>query len=960
MRKSLIILWIFSLIIFLAKEGNCQQVKPTYVMAHRAIENDTHLYKYSFESIKQKEMPLSKYEYATDIVQSDDGFVWIATNVGILRYDGLNYKAFHPFQENGYSETQSTVRTLYKSKRNGLWLIGDDSLVAWFSFKSYRSEIANLQLNDTVAHIEDGFGFSLKTMSSTFYLAKNNIWIKNHLNHTSSYISLDLDSESKGKYLRSLCSIENNNLFIFYEDSIITLNLGTYEYSVANFLADTDFFKDPNGVSVGINGNMWAFHFKELYNLRRTKIYDIPSTDMDGGYFDEKRGTFWFLKASKSGNKMLWYSLFDKTADTVSNPDSISIADSYSISKINDNNLMICADRRLYEFNLLKKVIRKINQKIENYSHLSTDQLAIVNITTDSEGNLWLLDLFRRLIKYDKSTQKFSLVLKKEIYFPRFFSSGISGNNNYVLYPGRNGCVNKIDIHTLQQSVIKVTADSTNIYPVCENKMGELLLSNGSNLSLFNPLSKTYFNIDVSSYFDNGLYIDHIFLSYPQAYLDPYDNFIIAGFGTLWLYINSLKVSHNIIGFHNYDSYYTFYNSNKNELILNYDFHLPIKDLYPEEKLPINITSVSTLEKDTIFHFSDTLKLNHNQNFIAISFSALNFNSNFQNVYYVMLEGQDTAWQIMGTSNNISYANLSPGHYVFRVKAYNDHNYTVSKEKTLVFDIMPAFWQTLWFKILIWIASISIISITLFWLYKNNIQKINLKNQVEKEKLIVKQKETEFEKERALLNLKRLQAQLNPHFIFNCINSIHTYILQNKNDIADKYLMEFENLLRTVLYYSEKEKIKLSDEIAFLRSYIELEKMKSKEKFIADIPDEETGQIPNAQIPSLLLQPMVENAIRHGLLPRTGKGLLEVKTYIDNGLLIIQIKDNGIGRKKAMELKSKSKQKHESIGVSLTSDRIAALNKNRSTDNNKFNIEDIIDSDGNAGGTLVTIKLEVI
>ena len=204
-----------------------------------------------------------------------------------------------------------------------------------------------------------------------------------------------------------------------------------------------------------------------------------------------------------------------------------------------------------------------------------------------------------------------------------------------------------------------------------------------------------------------------------------------------------------------------------------------------------------------------------------------------------------------------------------------------------------------------------------------------------------------------------LRAQMNPHFLFNCINSIKLYTLQNDTDKAAEYLTKFSRLLRMVLENSRSELVSLHYELEALQLYIELEAMRFKQKvqFTIQVSPEIDQQY--VCIPPLLLQPYVENAIWHGLMhkPEGGTVSVEVSQPQDN-LLHIEITDDGVGRERAGELKSKSAGKHKSFGMQVTADRIRMINQLYNT-HTQAQVLDLVDSFGQACGTRVTLDIPV-
>jgi sensor histidine kinase YesM len=226
------------------------------------------------------------------------------------------------------------------------------------------------------------------------------------------------------------------------------------------------------------------------------------------------------------------------------------------------------------------------------------------------------------------------------------------------------------------------------------------------------------------------------------------------------------------------------------------------------------------------------------------------------------------------------------------------------------------------------------------------------KKKTELELMQTKQKQAEIE-------MKALRAQMNPHFIFNSLNSINKYILKSDHVNASRYLTRFAKLIRLILDNSNSREVALSDELEALKLYVEMESLRFTNKFTYEITVDENLSTDTLQVPPLIIQPYVENAIWHGLLHKEtdGKLFISVKKTNDN-MLQCTIEDNGIGRSKAVEIKSKSANANKSLGMKLTEERISMLNQYTSL-NASIEIIDLAGSTGEAIGTKVILKIPI-
>jgi len=200
---------------------------------------------------------------------------------------------------------------------------------------------------------------------------------------------------------------------------------------------------------------------------------------------------------------------------------------------------------------------------------------------------------------------------------------------------------------------------------------------------------------------------------------------------------------------------------------------------------------------------------------------------------------------------------------------------------------------------------------------------------------------------------------MNPHFIFNCLNSIQQYILTNDKEKANEYLTGFASLIRQTLYISGKKSITVNEEVAFLTKYLEMEKMRFGDSFIYEISGDDAIEINELELPALLLQPYVENSLRHGIrYKQNGTGKAFISFALNGNTLICRITDNGIGRDKAAQYKNNQHIEYQSKGMSLTAQRIDLLNR---INEGKITIEivDLKSQSGESAGTEVIIKIPV-
>jgi LytS/YehU family sensor histidine kinase len=242
-------------------------------------------------------------------------------------------------------------------------------------------------------------------------------------------------------------------------------------------------------------------------------------------------------------------------------------------------------------------------------------------------------------------------------------------------------------------------------------------------------------------------------------------------------------------------------------------------------------------------------------------------------------------------------------------------------------------------------------------LANQKIEKIHFENELKIQKLENEKTKAELKQQASELEMQALRAQMNPHFIFNSLNSIDLFILQNNKAKASKYLTKFSRLIRMILDSSTKATVSLAEDLEALQLYLELERLRCDQKFSFQIKCDPDIDADFMQLPPMLLQPFAENAIWHGLMNKKGGGHLCISINQEDSALICTITDDGIGRKRAAELEDKS-GKHKSMGMKITESRIAMMQEING-ENKSVEIRDLVDADGNAAGTEVVLKIPI-
>jgi len=345
------------------------------------------------------------------------------------------------------------------------------------------------------------------------------------------------------------------------------------------------------------------------------------------------------------------------------------------------------------------------------------------------------------------------------------------------------------------------------------------------------------------------------------------------------------------------------------------------------------------MNRDTVIQTDYILP--YNLNFLNINYIGFSY-KNPENIQYkYRMIGIDKNWTYTN-NNSAQYTTLPPGEYEFLVSSMNKNGIWSESDAQMKFKITPPYWKTWWF-IFTMLAAVTVLSGTILFLWIRNIK--------EKERA-----KSEIDKKIAAAELQALRAQMNPHFMFNTMSSIQHYITTNETESALRYLSKFSKLMRRILDNSKTATITVKNEVQTLDLYLSLESLrfKNKLKYFIDI-DKSIDQNYD-EIPAMLVQPYVENAIIHGINHKEGVGTINISLTRENEFIKCIISDDGVGRKRSAEINKSKNKKHKSAGISITRERLNILNEAQENEANVV-INDLVDERGNAAGTKIEIYI---
>jgi ligand-binding sensor domain-containing protein/two-component sensor histidine kinase len=319
-----------------------------------------------------------------------------------------------------------------------------------------------------------------------------------------------------------------------------------------------------------------------------------------------------------------------------------------------------------------------------------------------------------------------------------------------------------------------------------------------------------------------------------------------------------------------------------------------------------------------------------------ICFSSTAFRSRGEYVYEYRLVGLSSNWSTSPAALAYTiYSSLPPGDYVFEVRPVNETGQR-GETKKLSFSVAPPLWQTWWFYLVVTVVSIGLVALV----YTLRIRFLRTQASIAN-KLTASQ-------------LTALKAQMNPHFMYNALNSIQDLVMNGDVKNSNLYLSKFSSLMRKVLDASGADSITLQEEIDILSLYLELEKLRFGDDFQYEISTDPELLTDRVTLPSMILQPFVENSVKHGLLHKKGhKKILIV--FKKHAMLTCIISDNGVGRKRSTEIKNRRAEKHNSFSTQATEKRIELLTH---FENKKIEMQTVdLEEEGQARGTQVIIRI---
>jgi ligand-binding sensor domain-containing protein/two-component sensor histidine kinase len=949
----------------------------------------------------------------TSVVQDNDGYIWIGTQGGLSKFDGVNFKNFST--NDGLVGNSITKVCLDKS--NQLWVAanGGVSVLKKNGIESYKFTGDNIgQTVSDIAFLNDKVYLSTNG-NGLFVLDKNTIKavpkqtqvhpriraviVKNDtlfLGTKEGLVYLNPEGDFL-KYNLLLDTFSISSLTKFGDSLIVgTFGEGIFIHSNGKIkqVKHTDSrFNKPRSVFAANEGELWISTKNGVIELNKDKMN--PFTEKEGlpnnniyCVFSDKEENIWM---GTNGNGIQKFSSF-------------SFLNFNKEMGLSTNKIMTIGEdnRKNIWFGTIDRGVTLWDRKaFHNFEDIGTNNITVRCMLQDGDKMLFgTYDGIKTQVYNDKNQPVFSMEDRFKLLDGERVSKLFNNPNNddlligtsrgfwisntdsiYMLEPekfGYSGTIRDIGADHEGQIFMSTTSGyyqfvngsfklvkikkNENAVVNCFvfNKKNETLL--GTNNGLFVGQGDEFERINLGTEFNENM------INFIQ--LDKNENVYVGTNNGLFL----VKKSKSGYSSENPMKFAVAHGLNSVETNLGASFlddnnslwfgtiggvvkQIDNSNLFKKESTPKlrllefqlffeskSWNDVSSLDE---FGMPDGIELKASENHITFKFVGLFFKDPQNVIYQYRLKGVNELWSPETKQNEVTYPDLNSGDYTFEVRTkYGDGEW--SEIEDVHFSIKAPYYKTVWF----FLISTAVVLILFFTFFQYRLNMINRKK--ETEKLVLQSRLLALEQ-------RSLNASMNRHFIFNSLNSIQYFINMKDRISANKYLTNFAKLIRKNLDSStaEDNMVSLEDEMERLKLYLSLELMRFQGKFEYEFNLSERLDAEMIKIPSMMLQPFIENSIIHGVLPKKdGMGKIEINIEEEGGdFIVIEILDNGIGIDKSRKDKEHSQGDHISQGMKITQSRIEII---KDLTNKKLMLvgpKQINNNDGSIYGTHVLIKI---
>lgn len=937
---------------------------------------------------QKEEMPDIEFY---DIIEDKKGFIWLAANNGLFRYDGKEFKNYSHPKKRGLS-----VFGLQFDDKDRLWCnnisgqyfyIENDSLNYYTDLKKYtkgqlgayffhQSKIIvhifnkfleiDVQTKKVTDHSskEGNIPYVFKKEDSIFFLEQNRLKHKN--DEGKEYVKSTLDITYSNTISNKMFVLDNyllhqsfdnknsSSKFYFGRDSLSLISNKDLQHNQPI----THAFKDKNKLWFCSKEAVYVYQYHQgTFLLKDTFFQGKGVTKM----LKDSKGNYWFITSSNGV-----YIIPNIHLKKFNLPNEKNIT---ALEKINDSTLIFGTNTG--EINVvytnssnIKPIDNPYFEKVNALAYNGKDDI-YVSLSSKS----FTLSATNFTHKLDKKTNRFSFREAKDLSVidsdkfvysafayadifdkekasttrlgqRRSYSNHYSNSTNEIYVGYVDGLeyykedLKPREIKFNKQSIFAIDIDETtdNMVWVSTFNDGILGVANGEIVYNYNE--------------NNGLLSNQTrIVKADGIYLWVVTNKGLQRFNTQTKTFQNLTKKDGISTFVISDiavfKSSIVLASNKGLFLLDKE-----KIFKSNNKLP-DFYFTKVLVEDQLVVIQTDYDLSSSVNKIQFQFHTNGYFSEENNVYQYRLLGKTDAWTTVSEGvNEVVFNSLSAGNYTFQLKSIDKTSLEETAIKSINIKINLPFFKQWWFIISSFLALL--ISIAYYYSQRIKTLRSKQKETLEKEHIT---------KQLIASELESLRSQMNPHFIFNALNSIQEYIVLNEKNLASAYLVKFSRLIRMYLEHSQEQYIPLSKEIKALELYLELEKDRFEDslEYRLLVADEiNTTQI---MIPSIFIQPYVENAIKHGLLHKTSDRKLNISFELaKKDELICIIQDNGIGRVASEDIKKQQKIYHKSYATEANAKRIDLINHTR-TKKITISVKDLYTKEKESTGTLIHINI---
>lgn len=922
------------------------------------------------------------------VIQDKKGNMWMGTDRGLVKFDGYEFRTFTT--RDGL--TDNTVFKLYEDVKGRIWMVTISGRVFYheagkiisYRFNNLISETTQRRVPfglyvDSLENIrvtlrdlgelrisnkgekfwpfiqEDrpDLNFMIdevspeKLLTSVIYNVYNGS-VKILYLHGNSADTINIKTPASERFIalrlkngKLICAIENNLFEITGNSAVFIRNYSGNVYSIYEDDKNNVWTGTENGVFVTKSSDL-AHHSKHF--LEKNYITGIFQ-DREGGYWlTTLDNGVYYLTGCGIENISFSENQFQKPISLATNGRSIVYAGCFSGSVVMLNkdsikeihfhtalkgnpvtNLTSFLDDKIFVSRLDPGFIKENKYTIFNHQF---DLGIKTNFLKRKDGNIYCGGS-TKIFRIEKDS-----ILEYAVIYLRINCIAETKDNKLLM--GTNRGVFILDDATKKSSVFQLQLDSIRIDDIKHFRENLVFATKGKGVMFLigNKIKK----IDE----ENGLCSDLV----NKVLVTGNDVWCITNKGISKISFKDVnKFEYTVSNIHNTDG---LMSDEINDItILNDTMYVATNygvsrfssqtDFINHTPPPVFITSLR-INNSEIPPGGD-LKLDRNSNNIKIRFYGISYRSKDKILYNYILSNVTDTFKSTTSVREVEFLSLEPGHYKFEVSSVNSSGIKSLSPAAFYFTINPAWWQTWWFRIFFVLGGIFIV----IMFYKSRVKKLKYN--------------FEMERRQASLQLTAMRSQMNPHFIFNVMNSIRNYMQNHDMKSAEKYLTSFSKLVRYTLDNSQVQEGSLEEELSAIKNYIELEQQRFENGFDFSIVCEDGIDLAETTILSMLLQPFVENSIRHGIARVNGKGKILVDIRRRAGTVTVAIEDNGIGFDEAGKWNSQNTADHQSKGTSLTFERIKAYNKvyNKNIRTRIIHLND----GGQQSGTRVEIELDM-